>query len=415
PIRDENGVIIGASKIARDITQRKKVERDLKNLTVNLEKRVEERTRLLEEQTDRLRQLAVELTEAEQRERRRLAEVLHDHLQQYLVAAKMRLHLMERRLNGFVEGMQEATSYIDLAIDASRQLTAELRPPVLYEGGLSAALHFLSQKMEKQHKFRVHLFLAKDIEPNTDSVKVMIYQCVQELLFNAVKYAQASEAFVTVMRRDNQSLQILVEDTGVGFDVTTIGKKRDKGGFGLFSIRERMRALSGEFNIESTPGVGSVFTLIVPDIIPVAETEEIKLETKGSSGAEAPKTTGIVVLVADDHPIIRQSIASLLVSQEFIREVIQADNGEDAVRKAQSRHPDIILMDINMPGMNGVEATQIISGMSKASKVIGLSVQPESEMGEAMRLAGAVDYFNKGDDVNHLIESIKKFSFDRVD
>jgi CheY-like chemotaxis protein len=263
--------------------------------------------------------------------------------------------------------------------------------------------------MKDQHKLRVHLSLSGNIEPGTDSMKVMIYQCVQELLFNTVKYARVSECFLRLIRLEDHALQITVEDEGVGFDAAQVVHK-DVGGFGLFSIRERMKALGGELQISSVPGQGSIFIIIIPDsnIEPVLE----------SAGGHEEKTIGprsqedgIVVLVADDHPIIRQSLASLLIAQPFIKEVIQAANGQEAVRQAEANDPDIILMDINMPIMNGIEATQLLGHKNLRSKVIGLSVQSENEMAHAMKDLGAVDYFNKGDDTSMLINSIKKFAY----
>jgi CheY-like chemotaxis protein/two-component sensor histidine kinase len=408
PIRDFNGDIIGASKIARDITERKKAEENLQKSNSVLEERVVERTQILEDQAKRLRQLAIELTEAEQKERRRLAEVLHDHLQQYLVATKMRLELIERKSNVNIGGLQDARSYIDNAIDAARQLTAELRPSVLYEGGLSAGLRYLRQKTEDQHKIRVHLVLSEDIEPGTDLIKVLLYQCIQELLFNTVKYAGVTECFVAVTRLENRDIQVVVEDKGIGFIVDNLGNNA-KGGFGLFSIRERIKALGGRFQISSFPTEGSLFTIVVPDAqLPMAQEENFSKEN--TDFREKSDKEGIVVLVADDHLIVRQSIAVLLLSQPFIKEVIEAGNGEEAIRKVKTSDPDIILMDINMPIMNGIEATQILCGSNPHLKIIGLSVQNESEMAQAMKDVGAVAYFNKGDDTNSLIETIKNFA-----
>lgn len=409
PIRNADGDIIGASKIAHDITERKKAEQDLQKLTSLLEERVVERTQVLEDQAKRLRLLAVELTEVEQKERRRLAEVLHDHLQQYLVATKMRLELIERRGSSDAGGFEEARSYIDKAIDASRHLTAELRPSVLYEGGLRAGLRYLRQKTEDRHKIRVHLVLSDDIEPSTDLIKILLYQCIQELLFNTVKYAGVSECFVTVSRLENRNIEVIVEDKGVGFNVTNLGNN-DKGGFGLFSIRERIKALGGEFKVSSFPHEGSIFTITVPDT-EMSITLEENLSKEKTAFSKKSDKDGIVVLIADDHLIVRQAIANLLLAQPFIKEVIEAGNGEEAIRKAESADPDIILMDINMPTMNGIEATQILCRSNPSLKIIGLSVQHEAEMARAMKDVGAVAYFNKGDDTNSLIETIKNFAF----
>lgn len=410
PIKDTNGVIIGASTIGRDITARKKAEDDLKMFASILEERVTERTHLLEEQTNRLRQLAVELTEVEQKERRRLAEVLHDHLQQFLVAAKLRLDLMEQKTIEIDKlSIVEARHYIEEAIDASRQLTAELRPPVLYEGGLSAGLRFLAKKMESQHKLKVNLSILGDIEPGSDLIKVMVYQCVQELLFNTVKHANVQECSVEVARQENQDIKLTIADKGLGFNASNLEVAKT-GGFGLFSIRERVKALGGELKISSASGQGSVFTITIPDKVTIPAEDVTYTPKERLFTRERSEKEGIVVLIADDHSIVRQAIASLLLSQTFIKEVIQATNGEEAIHKAEVTDPDIILMDVNMPKINGVEATQILSHSHSRAKIIGLSIQPASEMMQTMKDAGAVAYLNKGDDTGHLIETIKRFA-----
>jgi PAS domain S-box-containing protein len=412
PILDDQGQIKQWVGINLDISNIKKSEEALKNLAAVLEKRVEERTQLLQDQAVHLRQLAVELTQAEQSERRRLAEVLHDHLQQYLVAAKMRLEAEELNTTIDVNEFRIARTYIEKAIEASRVLTAELRPPVLYEGGLSAALRYLTQKMNDQHKVNIQLSILEDVEPGTDLIKIMIYQCVQELLLNAVKYAGVFDIVVTIARLENNAIQATVEDHGKGFDSTQIGNNHS-GGFGLFSIRERVRALGGELKILSVIGQGSRFTIVVPDHVEeeVPSGSERIVDDK-SVGRDKAGKDKMVVLVADDHSIVRQSIASLLQAQPFIREVVEAENGQDAIEKAEAINPDVILMDINMPILNGLEATKILMRKYPHSKIIGLSVQAKSEMSQAMMDAGAVAYFNKGDATHTLIETIKKFALE---
>ncbi|MBL8013329.1 MAG: response regulator, partial [Candidatus Omnitrophica bacterium] len=391
--------------------ERSKTIRSLEQLTVDLEDRVTERTQQLEDQAKRLRQLAVELTQVEQKERRRLAEVLHDHLQQYLVAAKMRLGLLGRSTSDVdKKGLQEAESYIDQASQASRQLTAELRPPVLYEGGLGAGLRYLLQKMREQHKLEVHLSIEGQTEPGSDSIKVMIYQCVQELLFNIVKYAKVSECFVRVVRKENDDIQVTVEDYGTGFNVDEVAATQS--GFGLFSIRERVKALAGELQIFSAPRQGSVFILNIPDKAigsSISETTGVSGQAKRAM-KDPSQEEGILILVADDHPIVRQSLANLLMAQSFVKEVLEAANGKEAVFKAETCNPDIILMDINMPVLNGIEATRILCSRNPHAKVIGLSVQAEDGIVQTMVDAGAVAHFNKGDDTETLLDAIRKFS-----
>jgi signal transduction histidine kinase len=244
-----------------DISERRKTQGELQELTKSLEIRVEERTRLLELQANRLKTLTIELTEAEQNERKRLAEILHDSIQQLLVAAKIRLNLLERKIEDKKE-IKEAGFYIDQAFEASRSLTTQLSPPALYQEGLSSALELLAKRIEEQYKIKVHVNLDPDVNPE-EFIKVMIYQCVQELLFNVVKYAKVDECQLTLQRGQNKII-LNIEDQGVGFEASRIAHNA-VGGFGLYSIKERVKVLGGEFKIVSSFGQGTRCHISIPE------------------------------------------------------------------------------------------------------------------------------------------------------
>ncbi len=406
---------IGAINVFQDVTEQKKseknlenVNRQLKELTQDLEQRVRERTHQLEEQSEQLRRLALELTEAEERERKRLAEILHDHLQQLLIAAKMRLTWSRGAITE--KAVEEAQSFLEQAYEASRSLTAELRPPVLYEGGLNASLRFLTRKFQDQYGFKVTLSFNTNAEPFSNDAKTMIYQSVQELLINAVKYSGVKECSLAVERLPKGNLRVLVEDQGVGFDVKNIGKKGSEG-FGLFSIRERVKALGGDCQISSQAGRGTSFEIRIPDPAPAGEDHFAEIAEDDSAAFPAHKREeALRVLLADDHKIVRQSLAQLLGSQPFIHQVLEAEDGKDAVEKARAFQPDVVIMDLNMPKMNGIEATKMLHETHPQIKIIGLSVQIEPETAQAMKDAGAVAYFSKSQDINSLIDALQAFA-----
>jgi len=237
-----------------------------KLLSVNeqLEERVRERTADLERRTAQLRALAKELTQTEQRERQRLAKILHDHMQQLLVGAKFRVASLGK-LPG--ERLNQAASDLDKilndCIEASRSLTAELSPPILQGAGLVPALEWLGRWAKQKHSLFVQVDAAGEVGSIRDEVRILLFEAVRELLFNVVKHSGVKSAKIKVACRDGE-MRVTVADQGCGFDPPPIPSPfPGGGGFGLFSIRERLDLIGGRMEIETARGKGAAFHLIV--------------------------------------------------------------------------------------------------------------------------------------------------------
>jgi len=216
---------------------------------------------------EQLRSLALELGQTEQRERLRLAHVLHDHLQQLLVGATFTLEALSGHL-GTGEGrkaLDKAADTIQEAIRLSRVLTVELSPPAILDKGLAASLEWLGRNVLEHHGLQVALVLQGDPEPVPEPVRLFIFEAVREILLNVVKHARVDQACVRLRTLGPERVEVSIEDRGVGFDVSTLEADRFTGeGLGLFSLRERLRFLKGSMEIQSRPGFGSRFTLVVP-------------------------------------------------------------------------------------------------------------------------------------------------------
>jgi PAS domain S-box-containing protein len=241
-------------------------ERELSELSRTLEVRIGERTAELEEQTFRLRRLAAELASAEQRERKRLGGILHDHLQQLLYAARMQLDRVRSRVHGDERALaaaEDAQRQLADAIEAARDLTRQLRPPALYESGLGAALGWLSTEMDRLHGLEVKVEEEGPVPSLGDDLKALVFECVRELLFNVVKHAAADRASIRIAPGGGR-LRLVVADGGKGFDVAAQGPRGSGDGSGLFSVSERLAALGGEVRIESSPGDGTRVEMTVP-------------------------------------------------------------------------------------------------------------------------------------------------------
>jgi signal transduction histidine kinase/ActR/RegA family two-component response regulator len=413
-VRDSEGRLIGLRGTVQDITARKQAEEALRLLNDQLEQKVQTRTAELAARAAQLRALASELAHTEQRERRRMAGIIHDHLQQLLVAAKFRVTVLGRAGDALVsQGAQEIETLLDNSLAEARSLTAELSPPILHEGGLLAGLDWLARWMADKHGLFVEQSVETTIPPLADDLKVLLFESTRELLFNAVKYSKARHAAVSVRALDGR-LQLVVSDQGIGFDPRALKQAGSPGGgFGLFSIRERLSLVGGALEIDSAPGRGSRMVLSVPFVEPAGAKAVYAAAPPMASTGEAPPVTHpgaglkVRVMLADDHLVLRQGLASLLAAEPDIAIVGEAADGQQAVSLACSLKPDVILMDMSMPRLNGVEATRIIHNDHPGIRIIGLSMFEDTERAQAMREAGAVSYLTKSGPVGDLIAAIR--------
>ena len=263
--------LIRSVQVALRSRRRQYQVRDLVNqlgrLNETLEERVAQRTAEAVERAQKLRLLSAELSRAEDRERRRIAQVLHDDLQQMLMGARLSLGALARTNIAAERGRiaQQMEEMLERSFNLTRSLSAELCPPVLYEHGLAAAIKWLAARTRKHHNVQVTVKADSSINPKAVDVRVFLFQAVRELLLNAVKHAAGSPVRIAITNSKSNKVQIIVADRGPGFDPATLDRPRTgSGGLGLFSIRERVASFEGELRIESAPGRGTRITLVAP-------------------------------------------------------------------------------------------------------------------------------------------------------
>jgi PAS domain S-box-containing protein len=243
-------------------------EAELRQLNETLEKRVQERTAEAESRSHQLRALALDLADTESRERKRLAQLLHDHFQQLVSAAKLKTGMVRRAISDkkAIESLRQTETLLEEALAASRTLAMELSPPVLNDAGLIAALEWLSRKMAADYGLRVGVFCDPPAEPESEQIRTLLFECARELLFNVVKHAETKEASVTLKISPEGLLTLTVVDRGKGFDARQLNtdKRKTETSFGLFSIRERLSFIGGLLNVRSALGEGTRMELSVP-------------------------------------------------------------------------------------------------------------------------------------------------------
>jgi signal transduction histidine kinase len=410
-----------------ELGQRRRAEEALRRLNADLEQRVADRTRDLVASNHRLQALASELTLAEQRERKRLASELHDYLAQILALGRIKISQLRQKTSGQPDAVQQLVAEVDNLLEKAgeytRSLMAKLNPPVLDELGLPSALAWLAKQMPL-HGLLVEVHVSQERVPLPDDQAVLLFQSVRELLINVAKHAGTDRATVSLAIDPDQELRIEVQDHGRGFDPVAMEAKSESEHFGLFSVKERMQAMGGRLDVKSKPGAGTTLTMTLPL---VKRTENAGMATDVFAGAPAPEQPSetsifhvphapfhlppgnmIRLLLVDDHTMVRQGLRSLLESYEDVMIVGEGSNGEEAIELVEQLRPALVVMDLNMPKKNGIEATARIKAQWPETAVIGLSVHAEEEARRAVINAGGAVLLTKEAAVDELYRTIRE-------
>jgi PAS domain S-box-containing protein len=412
-MNDRQGRPVRMVGVNFDVTDRKRTEERLRSFTQELETRVAERTHELTLLHGRLRALSTELNLTEQRERKRLATDLHDYLTQLLALVCMKLGQIKRLTPQTAQAeIAQTEGIVNEALIYTRTLVAQLSPPVLHEFGLPVALRWLAEQMIRQELSVEVRQLVPDRLPLPEDQAVLLFQSVRELLINVRKHAGTHEAVMSI-EQEHDDLRITVRDEGAGVDLTGVTATNQPSAtsskFGLFSIRERMLAIGGRLEIESSPGLGMVSRLILP--LRTSHVEEGGERREGtpdrtSKPQSVEEEARIRVLLVDDHPMIREGLRGLLYVHEDLAVVGEACDGEEALILTDKLRPDCVIMDVNMPRMDGIEATRRLKVAFSGTAVIGLSVNASREVEVAMRRAGVDHFLSKEAPIDQIYQTI---------
>lgn len=378
-----------------------------------LMEQLEQANRQLDTRARQLQRLTLALTQAEEVERRRVAHVLHDGLQQLLAAGRLPLRRLMSGKGTAVEqkdALKEVDSILQEAIDSSRTLSRELSPPLLYHAGLGPALELLAADYAAKYGLEVDVQWEEETSKLTESLRAFLFESTRELLLNVHKHACADSVRIDVVA-DAEMACLSVRDDGKGADPTRFefGDASAQSGFGLFGIRERIELLGGRCDIESRPGEGVCVTLAVPFELPGSETDLAETADAASDGAQGESgdtSEPIRVMVVDDHRVMRRGLIKLLGDVDGISVIGEAGDGPGALQKARHLCPDVVIVDVSLPEMNGIEVTRRLREELPRTQVVGLSMFEDRAIADEMLQAGAAAYLIKSGPSEGLISAV---------
>ncbi len=257
PVLDDDGNLVMIVATGLDITE----ERELRE---QLEARVKERTRELEEKnltllehSETVRELSGRLLRAQDEERRRIARDLHDSSGQILAAVQMNLAPLEQEAHklsaDFAQGIRESISLVEQLSKELRTVSYLLHPPLLDEAGLPSALSWYIEGFSQRSGIAVHLEVPPNVGRLPRDMEMTIFRIVQECLTNIHRHSGSKKASI-VLSRSGNSVRLQIQDEGQGMPVSRNGKARPtaiRSGVGIQGMRERVKQLGGAFDIHS--------------------------------------------------------------------------------------------------------------------------------------------------------------------
>jgi DNA-binding NarL/FixJ family response regulator/signal transduction histidine kinase len=325
-----------------------------------------------------LEALSRKLVTAHENERRAISRDLHDEVGQVIAALKFSLEASGNRSESLRASLASLMGHV-------RNIAQRFRPPMLDDFGLAPTLEWhvgqFSEQTGIHARFR-RLGASRRYHPD---LEIALYRIVQEALTNVARYAGVSDVRVT-LRSSPERIGVRVRDHGAGFDPEQILS----GSTGIAGMKERLRPFSGELIVQSRRGRGTSVTATVPFQPGVPMMNE-----------------PISVVVADDHRIMRDALKALLESESF-QVAGEAGDGLEAVGVAERVKPNVLLLDVSMPGLGGVDVVKQVGKRSPGTRVLMLSMYANDAYVNGAMKSGASGYLLKDAAAEELFHAIRE-------
>jgi PAS domain S-box-containing protein len=248
--KDSSDSVSALFGIAQDITERKQAENAFRDSSAQL------------------RALSRRLVELQESERRDLSRELHDRVGQNLTALKINIDMLQPALASqgneeVLARVADSAALLESTMDTIENVMSELRPPMLDDHGLAAALDWHARKFSRRTGIAVVVHAGEPAVQPTPQVQIALFRIAQEALNNIAKHAGARRAEIA-LDQENGDCVMSVRDDGIGFDVGENASDEPKTGIGMVTMRERSQAVGGSFDVQALPERGTRLTVRVP-------------------------------------------------------------------------------------------------------------------------------------------------------
>ena len=369
-----------------------------------------------------LRLLSARVLKLQDDERRRIARDLHDITGQKLAAQSMALSQVLNRKPAVVDAeshrlLLECVSLSKQVGEEIRTLSYLLHPPLLDELGLSSAVKWYAEGFEQKTGIAVEVDIASDFLRLTPEIEVTLFRIIQESLTNVQRYSGSKKAKVRVKAVGNKLIEVQIRDFGKGMAEGTLNSATGTAaplGVGIQGMRERMRQLAGTLEIISSVNQGTLVTATLPLLDSQGDAPAESASATAPSSLSAREATcrdgnnsRKQILIADDHEMLRRGLRTMLECEPDWEICGEAVNGQEAVDKAISLSPDLVILDINMPVLNGLAAVRLIKRNRPQTRILIFTVHDSEQTLKEIQSVGANGYLSKGNASEDLLRVVK--------
>ena len=361
-----------------------------------------------------LRQLSARLLQLQDEERRRIARDLDDTTGQKLVVLSMTLDRLARhpelRKGEAQETLKESREIAEKIAEEIRTLSYLLHPPLLDECGLQSAVRWYAEGFEKRSGIKLDVAIANDLVRLPIDAETALFRVVQESLTNVHRYSGSTHAEIQISEVSGE-VQLEVIDYGKGNKAGVARAARDGAaglGVGIPGMRERLHQLGGTLHVDfGTNGTTVVATLPIRRGDAESEMSLSAGQVHGSADRDKEKPRRRI-LIADDHELMRRGLRGLIESQEEWAICGEAVEGEEAVRMTKELIPELVILDVNMPGMGGLAAASLIRQENKATRILFFTVHDSEEVMRGIVESGAHGYVAKSRAGQDLVDAVRE-------